>query len=117
VPEASDAIYAARQRKRVVAFTSDLMASAAYWLGSQASTLIAAESADIGSIGVFVAHTDCSGMMDDMGVKTTYIYAGEYKVEGNPTEPLSADSRAYYQREINATYVDFKTERSPYDGQ
>lgn len=106
-PEAADAIFAARKRKKVVALVNPLAASAAYWLASQAEEIIAVPSADIGSIGVFMMHTDCSKMMGDMGVKPTYIFAGKYKVEGNPYEPLTEEAKAYLQSEVDSIYAAF----------
>jgi signal peptide peptidase SppA len=110
VPECSDAIRAAAQKKTVIAYTADVMASAAYWLCSQASVIIASESADVGSIGVFMAHTDCSKMMSDMGVKTTYIHAGKNKVEANSTEPLAEEAKGYIQSQIDSIYQNFKAD-------
>jgi signal peptide peptidase SppA len=105
--EAGDAIFAARQKKPVVALVNALAASAAYWIASQASEIIAIPSGDAGSIGVFVAHTDCSKMLDEAGVKITYIHAGEHKVDGNSTQPLSASAKEYYQSEVDDIYRAF----------
>ncbi|MGY2935994.1 signal peptide peptidase SppA [Bradyrhizobium sp. GM6.1] len=105
--EAADAIYAARERKKVIALVNPLAASAAYWLASQAETIIGVPSADVGSIGVFMCHYDCSAMLQNAGVKPTYIYAGEYKTEGNSSEPLSKDARTFLQSQIDSTYSDF----------
>jgi ClpP class serine protease len=70
--------------------------------------VIAASDADIGSIGVFMAHTDCSKFNEMNGVKVTYLYAGEHKVEGNQDEPLSPDAAAYYTGQCEAIYSAFK---------
>lgn len=105
--EAADAVYAARKKKRVVALVNPLAASAAYWIASQAETVIGVPSADVGSIGVFMCHYDCSKMLSDAGIKPTYIYAGEYKTEGNSSEPLGDEARAFYQSEVDGTYSDF----------
>jgi signal peptide peptidase SppA len=107
IPEAAAAVWSARKRKRVVGVVSPLCASAAYWIASQADSLIAVQSADIGSIGVFFAHADCSRFNEMQGVKVTYIHAGEFKVEGNPNEPLSSAGKAHYQSEVNETYAEF----------
>jgi len=48
-------------------------------------------------------------MLADAGVKPTFIFAGEYKTEGNSLEPLSADALQFYQSEVNQTYDDFLT--------
>ena len=105
--EAANAIWKARQRKRVVAFVNPLCASAGYWLASQASEIISIPSADIGSVGVYMAHTDCSKFNEMQGMKVTYIHFGKYKVEGNMDEPLSEEGRAYYQLEVDAIGRDF----------
>ena len=46
--------------KPVIAYVSDLGASAAYWIASQASELIVTPSGLVGSIGVFSVHVDRS---------------------------------------------------------
>ncbi|WOH78259.1 S49 family peptidase [Bradyrhizobium sp. BEA-2-5] len=106
-PEAADAVWVARQKKPVVGIINPLCASAGYWIGSQATKLISVPSGDIGSIGVFTCHYDCSAMMADAGIKPTFIYAGEFKTEGNALEPLSKTGRDFYQSEINQTYGRF----------
>jgi signal peptide peptidase SppA len=105
--ESADAIYAARSRKPVVALVNPLAASAAYWIASQAGTIIGVPSADVGSIGVFMCHYDFSGALANAGIKPTFIFAGKHKTEGNPTEPLSADARAFLQSEVNKTFRSF----------
>jgi signal peptide peptidase SppA len=105
--EAGDAVYAARKRKKVVALINPLAASAAYWIASQASEIVSVPSGDLGSIGVFMMHTDCSAMLKDAGIKPTFIFAGEHKTEGNSFEPLSEDALAYFQSEVNTIYNDF----------
>ncbi len=105
--ETGDAVYAARKKKKVIALVNPLCASAAYWIASQAGEIIAVPSADIGSVGVFMLHFDHSGMMADMGVKATFIFAGEHKVEGNAFEPLSDGAKEYLQGEVNGVYRNF----------
>ena len=105
--EAADAVWAARKKKTVIGIVDPLCASAGYWIGSQCTKLIGVPSADIGSIGVFMTHYDCSAMMADSGIKPTFIYAGEHKVEGNAMEPLSADALAWFQSEVDDTYQQF----------
>jgi signal peptide peptidase SppA len=105
--EAADAIWAARQVKPVIGLINPLCCSAGLWLASQCTEIVAIPSADVGSLGVFMSHTDCSGFMEQQGLKVTYIFAGDYKVEGNPNEALSAEARAYYQSETDAIYKDF----------
>ena len=107
--EAADAVYRAARKKSVVGIINPLCASAGYWIGSQCTKLIAVPSADVGSIGVFMCHYDCSAMLADAGIKPTFIYAGEYKTEGNAMEPLGDEAKAFYQSEVDQTYDDFLT--------
>lgn len=107
--EAADAVYRAARKKTVVGIINPLCASAGYWIGSQCTKLVAVPSGDIGSIGVFMCHYDCSAMFADAGIKPTFIYAGEFKTEGNSLEPLGDEAKAFYQSEVDQTYDDFMT--------
>lgn len=110
VIEAADAVFAARETKRVVAIANSKMQSAGYWIGSQAHEVIAIPSAldpSIGSIGAFTVHQDLSAALEQAGVKTTVISAGKHKVDGNPFEPLSEDYRAHLQAAVDAAYAAF----------
>jgi signal peptide peptidase SppA len=97
VTETAAELFAARDRKPIVAIANTDAGSAAYALASQATELIVTPSGEVGSIGTFMVHWDESGLNERIGIAPTYIYAGKYKVEGNPDEPLSEDARSYYQ--------------------
>jgi len=97
----ADLIYNARGSKPIFAVSNDSMYSAAYGLGSAAGTIYVTREGGVGSIGCYMLHVDRSKLDADMGVKYTYIYAGDKKVEGNPHEPLSADARAEMQGECD----------------
>jgi signal peptide peptidase SppA len=107
IAELADEIFAAREKKTIVAVANSLAASAAYWLGSQAHEFVVTPSGFVGSIGVFTYHDDFSGHLEQMGIKRTWIHAGRYKVEGNPTEPLGDDARTYEQQIVDAVYDAF----------
>lgn len=108
LPEAADAVYEARKAKKVTAVVDVLCASAAYYVASQASEIVALPSGEgVGSIGVRMMHVDCSGALDASGIAITHIYSGDYKVEGNPHEPLSEDARARFQEECDTLYLGF----------
>lgn len=111
IEELADLIWTGQQRKPVVAVANSMMASAAYWLSSQVGAkqlrLVAAPGADVGSIGVFRMHEDISGMLEQDGVKITFIQAGKYKTEANPFEPLSVEAAEFHQSQVDATYQQF----------
>jgi ClpP class serine protease len=56
VQELADEIYQARQSKPVYAIANATAASAAYWIGSQASEFVVTPSGQVGSIGVVAVH-------------------------------------------------------------
>ena len=108
--EAADAVFDARESKRVIAIANSTMASAAYWIASQAHEIVAIPSAldrGIGSIGVFAVHQDLSAALEKEGVKITVIKAGANKAEGNPFEPLSEETKASIQASVDAAKAQF----------
>jgi len=82
-------------------------ASAAYWIGSQATKFYVTPSGEVGSIGVWSMHVDYSRANEQDGIAVTFVSAGEHKVEGNPHEPLSDEARAEMQRSVDETYREF----------
>jgi hypothetical protein len=68
----------------------------------------------VGSIGVFAAHDDVSAAQEKLGVKTTLISAGRYKVEGNPYEPLTDEARRRSRRtSTSSTHVRRRRRQGP----
>ena len=106
-PELAAIVRAVAARKKVIAIADTLTASASYWIGSQASEFIVAPSAEVGSIGVMSVHQDVSQAMAEMGIVTTMIHAGKYKVEGNPFQPLSEEAKAARQAGVDTAYAAF----------
>jgi signal peptide peptidase SppA len=103
----SDKIYAARQAKPIISVVNSLAASAAYWLASAATEVVAVPHSDLGSIGVFAVHEDVSKALDKEGVSVTLIHAGKFKVEGHPFGPLDDEAKAEMQRRVDSLYADF----------
>jgi signal peptide peptidase SppA len=104
VMEMGDEIRAARDIKPVVAVANTLAASAAYWLGAQASAFYATPSGSVGSVGVYAVHEDKSREQEMKGIKTTIVSAGPNKVDGNPYEPISATAQARMQKRVDEMY-------------
>lgn len=107
VPELAAQIAKATAVKPVVAHVNALAASAGYWLASQASEIVITPSGMAGSIGVFLLLLDESKALEQEGITVNAISAGEFKLEGAPWEPLSDESRAHFQGQVNAVYRDF----------
>ncbi len=107
VGELAEEIRAARETKPIIAHANHLAASAAYWIGAAANQLEAAPSALVGSVGVYILHIDQSGMLEQLGIKPTFVSAGRHKVDGNPFEPLGEDARADMQAMVDEVYGQF----------
>jgi signal peptide peptidase SppA len=104
IPEAAAQIRAGRAKKPITAIANTTAASAAYWLAAQASELVVTPSGQVGSIGVYAAHDDISGMQEKMGVVTTLVSAGDHKTDESPFEPLSDEARASIQARVDGYY-------------
>jgi capsid assembly protease len=107
IPETAAEIRQAAGKKPVTAVANTLAASAAYWLGSQASEFVVTPSGEAGSIGVYSVHKDTSQAHEKAGVRPTIISAGKRKTEGNPYEPLSEDAVEGLQEAVNDYYSMF----------
>lgn len=107
IAELADKIFNARGKKPIEAIANAEAASGAFWIATAADRLSVTPSGWAGSVGVYLVHTDLSAMNEQVGVKVTYVSAGQYKIEGNPDAPLSDDTRAYYQQQVDAIYGQF----------
>ena len=102
--ELSNKIASARQVKPVTAIADSMAASAAYWLGSQASEFVVTTGGMVGSIGVYMMRVDTSRADEKEGIKTTFIHAGKYKVEGHPELPMTDEEFAQTQSQVDSYY-------------
>jgi signal peptide peptidase SppA len=101
------AIFEARAQKPITAVANSMACSAAYWVGTAANQLYAAPGALVGSVGVYSVHREFSRALENIGIKSTVIKAGKLKATGNPYEPLSSESRAAMQGQVDAYYEQF----------
>ena len=105
--ETAELIRQISEEKPVQAFVSGRATSAAYALASAADTVHLTPSSETGSVGVLATHLDASKLLDDIGIKFTYVFAGKHKVDGNPTEPLPDSVRKDIQASVDKTYEKF----------
>lgn len=99
----------ARGMKAVIGAVDAMAGSAAYWVASQTDSLLVTPSGEAGSIGVFVQHIDASAAYEREGLRPTFIgsTASPYKTETADTGPLSDDTRAYLQRQVDSVAQQF----------
>lgn len=97
-------------KKKVVAFVEDLAASAAYWIASQATEVVANNpTALIGSIGAYMALYDLSAQAGQLGIKPVVIKAGKFKAAGFPGTEVTDEQKAIWQELIDQTQSKFNS--------
>ncbi|MEM9753118.1 MAG: S49 family peptidase [Planctomycetota bacterium] len=91
-------------------YCEDLCASAAVWCVSQTSVISANETAEVGSIGVYMAVADWSEHATREGIRVHLIRAGEpHKGAGVPGTVVEDEHVAKWQSYVerhNATFLD-----------
>lgn len=90
--------------KPVYAHGEGMMASAAYWLGSQASKVFATRSTAVGSIGVVSTVVDKHRAMANSGVDVHYLTSAPAKLAGAPGKAHTAGDHSELQREVDAIH-------------
>lgn len=106
-PETYSAILAMRGTKKTVAIVDSAAYSAAYYLASAADRIVVTPSGGVGSIGVVAARWDMTKMAEEAGIKVTYIYAGKYKLDGNPMTEMSDDEKKRIKASVDSAYDGF----------
>lgn len=93
---------------RIVAYTDYLCASAGYWLAACADEIIAAPSAQVGSIGTYVAALDDSEAWKMEGLKLKLFKDGAYKAMGHPGKEWTPEEEEFLQNRLTVWAADFK---------
>jgi ClpP class serine protease len=84
-----------------------MIASAGYWLASQADMVVATRGAEVGSIGVYCAFFDLSEYYNKLGVSVEVFSSGDYKGAGYPGTSLTKKQRADMDASIKRTHDQF----------
>lgn len=101
-------VKAARKQKPVWAHVSDLGASAAYWIASQASAIYAnSPTALVGSIGTITNVYDVSQHFEQNGIKTHVFKTGSLKGLGTPGAPITEEHVSHMQTLVNELQTHF----------
>jgi ClpP class serine protease len=104
VPELAQTIKDMKARgQRVIGYTDTVAASGGYWALAHCDEIIAAPSARVGSIGVYVALT--KRIATDY--QTTIIKAGDMKAFGSPDLAVTQAEIDYFTGSVATTYKDF----------
>lgn len=81
--------------------------SGSYALATAAKKIVCTPSGGAGSVGVVTLHVSYEKMISDAGLKLTFIFAGDHKVDGNSYQDLSKEVQADIQASIDKTYDAF----------
>jgi len=89
--------------KPIVAYTDGLMCSAAYYIGSAASHIVANKRAEaIGSIGAYTQILDLTGFYEKKGAKLHTIYASKSTDKNKAyRDAIAGDYDAYVKTELD----------------
>jgi signal peptide peptidase SppA len=96
--------------KPLVAYTEGMAASAACWVASCADSVIVSESAEVGSVGVYIALLDQSEHLAMNGFKVNAISSGENKLDLADFKPLSEEAEARLQANVTKWHDRFKAD-------
>lgn len=95
-------------KKPVVVSTTELNASAAYHISSQADYIYVAKSSEVGAIGTIMQISDLSGLLEKLGISIDSIASSPSKDSSYGMRPLTDEERAQYQQMIDDINQVFK---------
>lgn len=95
-------------QKPVMALVEDLCASAAYWCAANCDAIYANQAtAEVGSIGVFMAFYEATAAAAMKGLKAKVYATGPLKGAGFPGTAITAEQDAYFQAMVDDTNTHF----------
>lgn len=98
---------ASMRGKTVWAFTDTMIASACEWMASQCNEVVMTASAQIGSIGTYLAFLNPKLAMDREGMKLELFSRGTHKALGLPGRELTHADREYLEAMVDKLNVEF----------
>lgn len=104
---AAAAVARAKKIKPVIAVANEEMCSGAYWIASQATEIVAAPLATIGSIGVYTMFRERKEADAKAGIRTEIIRSGRFKAAGNPYEHVTDEQRKVMQEYVDSIFTEF----------
>ena len=110
ISDLASEIKQAAKAKPVVAFIEDMGASAAYWIASQCTEVVANEGALVGSLGTYGLIHDVSGAYERRGVKVHLISSGGAKGKGAGGTVIDKEVLADQQRVVDTINALFKAD-------
>lgn len=94
-------------KKPVVAVSTGVMASGAYYAAVAADKIMVAPGTMMGSIGVIMEFTNLEKLYDWAKISRFSINTGKYKDSGAEYRPMRDDEKALFQELVNDVYEQF----------
>ena len=114
VSELAETIYQSRDKKNITAYVSGMGCSAAYWLASACSTVIANPTSILGSIGVMSVYLDDSKAMEQAGLEEIEFISSQSPFKN--ADPKSAEGKKRIQARVDSLAEVFITSVAKYRG-
>lgn len=92
----------------ILAFTDELIASAAYYIAAGAGAILTTGSATIGSIGTIWETYNVAESLAKEGVEFNIFTSGPYKGMGHPAKKLTDEQAAWMQNHVDELADEFK---------
>lgn len=105
--DVADLFHAFAQQKPLLAIVDCSAHSAAYWLASQATRIVAMRDGDVGSIGAAWVHISQKEKLEKEGLKVSILHSGAFKKDGNPAEDLPDRLAEKVKAELDAIRAEF----------
>lgn len=91
-------------QKTVFAFFASTAASGGYYVSMGAEKIFSSPATITGSIGVVLPLLNIQKFAEDLGIESTPVYAGKYKVVGSIWKQMTAEERQLLQIPIDDAY-------------
>lgn len=114
VPETAQMIAQSNMVKPCYSYAGGDMCSAAYWIGAGCRGIMAAPSAEVGSIGAYTYNVDVTGFFQKLGVAVNLFASGKYKAAGLEGVPLSDAQKEQIQGRIDSLGAQFRAHVAQY---
>lgn len=100
VGEFADMVYEARGRKPMVAYVGNQCCSAGMWIASAFDHIVAAPTAELGSIGVVATYRDTKKADEKAGIKTYEFVSSNAPLKRS--DPSTKDGQAQIKQTVDA---------------
>lgn len=99
--------YKEKTGRPIWVYMAGTCASAGYYISVAGDQLTANRNTTTGSIGVYIALTDTSGLYEKFGLRTVLVRSGDNKGVGVDGVPVTDENAAVYQGIVDEAYEQF----------